>query len=404
MKALNIFIFSVLIISFNANATFSLVAYDENSGIYGVAFASCVYLPPNLDITDKVNALTPIGTITTQATVNFNNINLNNGKDMILRNVRGNQILEWLYDHDQDGTEGRDSRQFLILSNPSSGPVEGYAFTGGEVPSVKGSIIRDNLVIAGNTLHSNTLDAILDGYMEQHDFFVEKLLSGLTSVRDRGLGDLRCDGTSSYTAFIKINDRSWFYNSRDIDEDAVSGLEKIINERQKPQVCLTLVSGTAFLANIDIKGSGHYVGPYGVGSKICDDAKPRDIFTPQLNIVAGAHKTCPSVAIGEYTEIVNYDAWGTTFSPHCILKNDHLEVYADPHQKGESLNILQDISDLSQYNFSERISSFAIPHGWTVRFFEDKNFSGNYYTRVEGDTEASAFDNKARSVRILSRE
>lgn len=48
MKALNIFIFSVLIISFNANATFSLVAYDENSGIYGVAFASCVYLPPNL--------------------------------------------------------------------------------------------------------------------------------------------------------------------------------------------------------------------------------------------------------------------------------------------------------------------------------------------------------------------
>lgn len=46
MKALNIFIFSMLITSFNANATFSLVAYDESSGIYGVAFASCVTYHP----------------------------------------------------------------------------------------------------------------------------------------------------------------------------------------------------------------------------------------------------------------------------------------------------------------------------------------------------------------------
>lgn len=320
MRRVTLWIFLANFIVFNAHATFSLVAYDPKSGLYGVAFASCVFLPPEIDITNKVNALTPIGTITTQATVNFKNINLDNGEEMILRNVRGNQIIEWLYDHDQDGVSGRESRQYLVLSNPSSGSVEGFSFTGNEVPSDKGSIIRDNLVVAGNTLHPNTIQVMYEGYMKEQSFFVDKLLESLVNVRNNNLGDSRCDGVSSYTAFIKVNDRSWFYNSRNIDEDAVTGLEKIIKERDKPKVCLSLISGTAFLANIDLKGDGHYIGPYGVGSTVCEDAKPGDVFTPQLRIVAGAHKTCPSSVIREDTGIINYDAWGTTFSPSCIIR------------------------------------------------------------------------------------
>lgn len=320
MRRISLLIFLANFIVFNAHATFSLVAHDPKSGLYGVAFASCVFLPPEIDITNKVNSLTPIGTITTQATVNFRNINLQNGEEMILRNVRGNQILDWLYDHDQDGVLERESRQYLVLSNPSTGPVEGFSFTGNEVPSDKGAIIRDNLVVAGNTLYPNTLQVMYEGYMKEQDFFVDKLLESLVNVRDNKLGDFRCDDVSSYTAFIKINDRSWFYNSRHIDEDAVTGLEKIIKERDKPKVCLSLISGTAFLANIDVRGNGHYVGPYGVGSTVCENALPGEIFTPQLNVVAGAHKGCPSSTIREDTGTINYDSWGTTFSPHCIIR------------------------------------------------------------------------------------
>lgn len=305
---------------FNANATFSLVAYDPRSGLYGAAFASCVYLPPTTDITEHVNAITPIGTITTQATVNFNNLNLKHGKEMILNHVVGQQILDWLYDHDQDGVTGRDSRQYLILNSASSAPPEGSAYTGGEVPSAKSVIISDNVVVAGNTLHPNTVPTMLEGYYKPQDFFVDKLLEGLINVRDNKLGDSRCDGVSSYTAFVKINNRSWFYNSQHLDEDAIDGLEKIVRERQKPKVCLSLIAGTAFLANIDLKGDGHYIGPYGVGKTVCADAKPGEVFTPQLSIIAGTHKECPSVTIKEDTGTVNYEAWGTTFSPSCIIK------------------------------------------------------------------------------------
>ncbi len=305
----------------NANATFSLVAYDEISGYYGVAFASCVFLPPETDITEHVNAITTIGTITTQATVNYDNINLRNGKDQISGNVRGNQILEWLYDHDQDGEFENSSRQYLILSNPSSGPVEGFAYTGTEVPSNKGSIIKKNVVVAGNTLFPNTLQAMYDGYTQEQDFFIDKLLRSLTNVRDNSLGDIRCDGVSSYTAFIKVNDKHWFYNSDNLNEDAIDGLEQIINNRQKPKVCLSLISGTAFLANVDIKGNGEYSGSYGVGSTICADGKSGDIFHPQFNVVAGAHKSCGSIEIKEDSGVINYDAWGTTLSPRCVRRD-----------------------------------------------------------------------------------
>ncbi|MDD9158507.1 DUF1028 domain-containing protein [Aliivibrio sp. S4TY2] len=322
MKKMYLFISTIALSFFtsNANATFSLVAYDEISGYYGVAFASCVFLPPEIDITERVNAITPIGTITTQATVNYDNINLEHGRQQILGNVRGNQILEWLYNNDQDGDFENKSRQYLVLSNPSLGPVEGFAYTGSEVPSDKGSIIKKNVVVAGNTLFPDTLQVMYEGYEQEQDFFVDKLLKSLTNVRDNSLGDIRCDGVSSYTAFIKVNDKHWFYNSSNLDEDAINGLERIINDRQKPKVCLSLIAGTAFLANIDIKGNGEYSGPYGVGSTICSEGKSGEIFYPQFNVVAGVHKSCGSVEIKEDSGIINYDAWGTTLSPRCVRR------------------------------------------------------------------------------------
>ncbi len=57
-----------------------------------------------------------------------------------------------------------------------------------------------------------------------------------------------------------------------------------------------------------------------------------------------------------------------------------LLVFDGAHQSGESLRIDRDIADLGRYGFADRISSFTVPAGWVVRFFEETDFRGGYYT------------------------
>lgn len=80
-----------------------------------------------------------------------------------------------------------------------------------------------------------------------------------------------------------------------------------------------------------------------------------------------------------------------------------LLVFDGAHQRGESLSIDRDIADLAHYGFANRISSFTVPDGWVVRFFEETDFRGGYYTRKGGEQEATDFNNRIKSVRILSR-
>lgn len=80
-----------------------------------------------------------------------------------------------------------------------------------------------------------------------------------------------------------------------------------------------------------------------------------------------------------------------------------LLVFDGAHQSGDSLRIDRDIADLARYGFANRISSFTVPAGWVVRFFEETDFRGGYYTRKGGEQEATDFNNRIRSVRILSR-
>lgn len=80
-----------------------------------------------------------------------------------------------------------------------------------------------------------------------------------------------------------------------------------------------------------------------------------------------------------------------------------LLVFDGSRQRGESLSIDRDIADLGRYGFANRISSFTVPAGWVVRFYEETDFRGGYYTRKGGEQEATDFNNRIRSVRILSR-
>ncbi|EMJ7186209.1 hypothetical protein D8T49_05565 [Vibrio vulnificus] len=78
-------------------------------------------------------------------------------------------------------------------------------------------------------------------------------------------------------------------------------------------------------------------------------------------------------------------------------------IYKYRHQTGPSLRVDDDISDLSMYRFDDDISSFSIPFGWRVRFYVDKNYQGNYYTRDHGSFNAEGFDDTISSIRIIHR-
>ncbi|MUJ29731.1 hypothetical protein GNP73_17320 [Aliivibrio fischeri] len=82
--------------------------------------------------------------------------------------------------------------------------------------------------------------------------------------------------------------------------------------------------------------------------------------------------------------------------------NKSLEIYSQSNQMGSSISIEHNEPDLSDYNFDDRMSSYDIPSGWMVRFYEGKNYTGDFYTRKSGEGNAKGFDNKISSIKILS--
>lgn len=83
-------------------------------------------------------------------------------------------------------------------------------------------------------------------------------------------------------------------------------------------------------------------------------------------------------------------------------RNNGISLYSQNNQRGASVNITQDEPNLNEYHFNDRMSSYYIPAGWIVRFYEDINYMGSFYTRNGGDGNATGFDNKVSSIKILT--
>jgi len=215
----------LLLMSANASATFSIVAYDSSTGQFGAALASCVRVGQTTDISDFLNVIVPTkGVFTTQATVNFPNTNLENAKAKIQSgNYNGDQIIQWLKANDQDSTP--NVRQYLTLST-----TEGFAYSGSKIPTTSGSLVGSDYVIAGNTLDPNVLTTMQQGFTANTGNLKSKLLAALTSVQNANIGDNRCTkyGVSSHTAFVKVGTSSAFYNSQTNSKDAIAELAKLI--------------------------------------------------------------------------------------------------------------------------------------------------------------------------------
>ncbi|WP_279151916.1 beta/gamma crystallin-related protein [Photobacterium iliopiscarium] len=83
-------------------------------------------------------------------------------------------------------------------------------------------------------------------------------------------------------------------------------------------------------------------------------------------------------------------------------KSKGVSIYSQNNQRGESVKITRDVPNLNDYDFDNKMSSYDIPMGWSVRFYEGINYSGVYYTRNSGDANATEFDNQVSSIKILS--
>ena len=77
---------------------------------------------------------------------------------------------------------------------------------------------------------------------------------------------------------------------------------------------------------------------------------------------------------------------------------DELIIYENNNNKGKSLRIRSDLSDLGAFNGN--ISSVYLPKGWTVIFYEEINYAGTYYTIKDSKLSLSDFGNKVHSVKI----
>lgn len=82
---------------------------------------------------------------------------------------------------------------------------------------------------------------------------------------------------------------------------------------------------------------------------------------------------------------------------------ESLIVYAKSWQKGDYIEVFDDIPYLSRHHFSDKIASYTIPDGWIVRFYEGDNYTGKYHTEMGGSHNTLGYSQKTRSIKIMKR-
>ncbi len=81
--------------------------------------------------------------------------------------------------------------------------------------------------------------------------------------------------------------------------------------------------------------------------------------------------------------------------------NQGVRLYDEIGLGGDSVFITDSVPDLGHFN--DKMSSFAIPGIWTVRFFTGLNYSGKAYTRGGLNANASDITNAIKSIQIISK-
>ncbi len=76
-------------------------------------------------------------------------------------------------------------------------------------------------------------------------------------------------------------------------------------------------------------------------------------------------------------------------------------LYDNTNYSGHSVALDRSIPSLSDINFDNKMDSYRIPAGWTVRFYKDPNYKGDYYTRTQSEVHAHGFFDSISSVKVF---
>lgn len=126
------------------------------------------------------------------------------------------------------------------------------------------------------------------------------------------------------------------------------------------------------------------------------------------------NKDLPNSDATKIVNIMQYDVWGTTFhaasglvrasGTYKIDMNDgtHVIIYEHLNQQGNALIITSDVPMLPEY-FNDKMSSWYIPDGMRVNFFEHGNYKGRAYSRSAGSDNAGVFNDKISAIKIFGK-
>ncbi|MEM7186433.1 MAG: DUF1028 domain-containing protein, partial [Bacteroidota bacterium] len=202
----------------NEGDTFSIVAYDPNTGEIGGAGCSC--FSGTIDfLSDPIrdpSTGTLLGAIHTQAA--YNGTNQAAARTRMEAGDTPQQIIDWLVANDP-GSGSIGSRQYGIVGIDGGGTIRTAGFTGATNGNWAGDIQGVDATtgmhysIQGNILDTSTggsgRDDILDdmeaGFVNTTGSLADKLMAALQGAKRVG-GDNRCTGSgiSGRAAFIKV--------------------------------------------------------------------------------------------------------------------------------------------------------------------------------------------------------
>ena len=158
--------------------TFSIVAFDENTGDLGVAVQSKFICVGAIVPWAKVN----VGAIATQAMANVSYGP--NGLNLLNSGLGAKEVLQKLINADED----KEHRQVAIID--TKGGVD--AFTGKECFEWAGHIVGDSYSVQGNILISEeTVESMANAYESIKGDLSDKLLASLSAGGAEGMGDRR---------------------------------------------------------------------------------------------------------------------------------------------------------------------------------------------------------------------
>ena len=195
--------------------TFSIVAYDSNTGQIGGAGCSCVNFTGGIDflsdlITDgTTNSDNIVGAIHTQAA--YLASNQNNARTRMLAGDTPQQIVTWL-DANDCCASNANTRQYGVVGvdNPGTGPA-GYtgSSNGNYANHLGGTSGGFSYSIQGNILDTSNGQDLLDdmeaAFNNASGSLGDKIMAAMQAAKRVG-GDNRCAsrGNSGRTAFIKL--------------------------------------------------------------------------------------------------------------------------------------------------------------------------------------------------------